>query len=465
MRQSAFFVGGWFGNLAVPGRWRMPLPPLDSPDWDALERHNDEQTQRMCATAALFLVGLVLLWWPFDYLAIQRPPEQQRVFNVWRLSTIAIFGSMYLAMRYVPVLRRNPTLGAAPFSTAGCFALTYFLGTFGGLDKPYFFMSCAALIVPILAPGPFFPRLGFLTGLSLGLVGGFFLPHPERFSSPLLGEAISFLICIYSAAFLIGHAMYIAFCNRFFQGLAFERMADELADLNRDLGDRVREKTADLRQLAEHLQVVQEEERGRISRELHDELGQRLSALRYVVATARRRFARAPTTIGPNLAELDTMIEGALGSAHHIVSGLRPPVLEQLGLRSAIEWLTLRTSERIGLGCELDLGEDRPCDDPVVSVAAFRVLQESLTNVARHAQASRIEVRLSIAPDVLQLAVIDDGRGFPDADAAPSNRNGLLGMRERARALGGELVTDNVPTGGARVRLQLPMTAPQEATP
>jgi signal transduction histidine kinase len=96
-----------------------------------------------------------------------------------------------------------------------------------------------------------------------------------------------------------------------------------------------------------------------------------------------------------------------------------------------------------------------------MALAAYRVLQESLTNVARHAGARRVAVRLRVSPALLALEVTDDGRGFPGEGAGrPQGRNGLLGMRERAFALGGALETGNVPTGGARVRLRLPLSAP-----
>src|SRR5687768_12754047 len=205
MRLSAVLVGGRLGSLAVPERWRVPLPPLDSPDWEALEQHAVEQNARICRSAAAFLIALTVVWWPFDYLAIQRPPAQQDVFNRWRIATIAIFALMYVALRYAPVARRNPVLASAPFSAGGCVALTYFL------------MSCAALIIPILGPASFFARLAFLTFMSAGLVVGFFAPHPERWHSPLVGEGLSFLVCVYAASLLIGQAMYIAFCHRFFQ--------------------------------------------------------------------------------------------------------------------------------------------------------------------------------------------------------------------------------------------------------
>lgn len=155
------------------------------------------------------------------------------------------------------------------------------------------------------------------------------------------------------------------------------------------------------------------------------------------------------------------MLDGALGCTRHIVTGLRPPLLDQVGLAAAIEWLARHTSERTGIHCTLDLADDVDDGrDPVVSVAAYRVLQESLTNITRHADAAHATIRLRVSPGRLDLEVADDGCGFPvELDGRPSERNGLLGMRERATALGGELRTDNAPAGGARVRLSLPMVS------
>jgi signal transduction histidine kinase len=291
---------------------------------------------------------------------------------------------------------------------------------------------------------------------------GFFGSHPSYLDAPMVVDALLFFGTLTAAAVLMGHGTYVGYCHRFFQGLAIERAARDLEALNAVLSERVRERTAELRRLAEHLQVAQEDERGRIARELHDELGQRLSALRYVLVHARQRFARAPDAIGPNLDELDAMIAGALDCTRDIVSGLRPPLLDQIGLAAAIEWLARRMSEQAGIACDLDLGDDETCD-PAVSVAAYRVLQECVTNITRHAGATRMAIRLRMSPEDLSLEVSDDGRGFPEERGGPTDRNGLLGMRERAAALGGRLDTDNGPGGGARVRLRLPMAAPAEA--
>ncbi len=300
-----------------------------------------------------------------------------------------------------------------------------------------------------------------LLALAGGLVVGFFALHPAHLRSPLLGEALFFLAVELIGSVIAGHSVHNTVCQRFFHRLALARTARELETLNGALDARVREKTVVLARLAEHLQIVQEEERGRIARELHDELGQRLAAMRFVLATTRRRFARSPAAISPNLAELDAMLDGSLECGRSIVSGLRPPVLDQLGLAAAIEWLARRMGAQAGIDCALDLSGDDGVS-PALALAAYRVLQESITNVLRHSGARRMAVRLAVSAGLLTLEIADDGRGFPGEGAGHTgDRNGLLGMRERAFALGGELETGNLPEGGARVRLRLPLSVPR----
>lgn len=460
MRPSALLVGGWFGQLTTPKPSSAVIPPEESPDWDALEKEAAEQTLRMGRSAALVIVAIVVGVWPLDLMFMHRDAAEQALFTAWRLSLIATFGTMYLTLTFLPAARRHPVLACAPFSVAACFGLAYCLARLGGLDRPYFYILCTAQIVPIVAPAHLLSRVAFLVSLSCGMLAGFFGYDRSYAGSPLLAQAILHLLTVMAGSALIGHGVYVSFCTRFFQGLQLERAVNALGTLNETLGERVQEKTADLRRLAEHLQTVQEEERGHIARELHDELGQRLSAMRYALASTRQRFARAPTAIAPNLNELDTMLDGTLDCVRHVVSGLRPPLLDQLGLAATIEWLSRRVGEQAGIDCTLDLVEDCPCS-LAVSVAAYRILQESLTNVVRHADARRVDVRLRVSPERLLLEVTDDGRGFPE-QGPPSNHNGLLGMHERARALGGELVTSNLPTGGARVRVDLPLAPANE---
>lgn len=469
MRTSALFVGGPLGLLVTGVRGATALPPPDAPDWDELEAHQTRLNLRLARAAAACIVGFVVVFWGLDLLLRERTPAEQAIYTSWRLALVAVFAAMHLTLTLWPPAQRRPALVSAPFCAAASAALAFVVGRLGGLDRPFFNMMCATLIVLTGVPVPLPTRVAFLLAQSAGILAGFFGPRPEYARNPELVESLFFLVTLFAASVAAGHVGYVNFCHSFFQGLTLERTARELDTLNRELGERVREKTASLRRLAEHLQAVQEAERGRIARELHDELGQRLSAMRYVVARARLDGARSPAALPadqtgkpehyPDLAELDAMLDGALGCARHIVTGLHPPLLDQVGLAAAIEWLAKRTSEQTGIRCALDLGDDGDeRGDPAASVAAYRVLQESLTNITRHADAALATIRLRVSPDRLDLEVTDDGCGFPAGiDGGPSERNGLLGMRERAAALGGELRTDNAPDGGARVRLSLPL--------
>ncbi|WP_412068101.1 PAS domain S-box protein [Rubrivirga sp. IMCC43871] len=211
---------------------------------------------------------------------------------------------------------------------------------------------------------------------------------------------------------------------------------------------------AELRALATHLQDIREEERTRLSREVHDVLGQQLTAIRLGIGWFGRHYADD----APALARLESVretIDETIRHVREIASGLRPGVLDDFGLASAATWQAKRFEERTGTTCRVDVqGAFEPPTD--VATAAFRVLQEALTNVARHAGASRVAVTLVMAPTTLRLVVADDGRGF---DPARTRRRslGLVGMRERAGALGGTLDVDGTPGQGTRVECTFPL--------
>jgi signal transduction histidine kinase len=292
MRTSALFVGGPLGLLVTGVRSVTALPPPESADWDELEAHQTRLSLRLARAAAFFIIGFVVVFWGLDLLLRERPPAEQAIYTTWRLSLVAVFGAMYLTLTFLPPAQRHPALASAPFSAAASAALAFHVGRLGGLDRPFFNMMCASLIIIIATPASLPVRVAFLIAQSCGLLAGFFGPHVEYADTPELIESLFFFSVLFAASVTAGHLGYVNFCHSFFQGLKLERTARELDTLNRELGLRVREKTASLRQLAEHLQVVQENERGRFARELHDELGQRLSAMRYVVARTRQDGAR-----------------------------------------------------------------------------------------------------------------------------------------------------------------------------
>lgn len=215
-----------------------------------------------------------------------------------------------------------------------------------------------------------------------------------------------------------------------------------------------------LRRLSGSLIDAREEERRRISRELHDELGQRLSALKMgLMGLSAELHGRASQK------QLDAMLgtlDGSVAAMRRIAANLRPLMLDDLGLNAAIEWLARESAHRLGLGLELSvtLDESEPPADHRMATALYRMVQEALNNIGKHANAQRVWIDLHRLGEELQLTVEDDGLGFPSPMPSRENAFGLLGMSERASLLGGQLLLDNGPAGGARVRVFLPLGAP-----
>jgi two-component system, NarL family, sensor histidine kinase UhpB len=228
----------------------------------------------------------------------------------------------------------------------------------------------------------------------------------------------------------------------------------------RDVTDRrraeaaLRSSHAQLRQLAHRLDEVREEELTRISREIHDELGHALTALRldlaWLVPKLRRNREPVRQKAGEVLAQLDDTID----SVRRIAGKLRPPALEDLGLAAAVEALLERLSDQTGIQVQLQASAD---DVPAgARRALYRIVQEALTNVARHSRASRVEVQLRRAPDAIVLEVADDGIGIRPGMLDNPGTLGLVGMRERAAAIGGRFDVASSPATGTRIEVNVP---------
>lgn len=216
-----------------------------------------------------------------------------------------------------------------------------------------------------------------------------------------------------------------------------------------------------LQELSAHLQSVREEERTRIARELHDELGQVLTAFKMDVSWLGGKLPGADAPIQAKLDGMSKLIDDTLDWVRRMSSDLRPIMLDDLGLRAAVEWLLEDFSRRHGIAATLDACTKDFRLAPEYSTAAFRIVQECLTNVARHAQASRVEVTLRCAGCQLEIAVSDDGRGFNPQLGGQRKSFGLLGIRERAASLDGDChIVTSTEGGGTTVSVRLPLTTP-----
>lgn len=231
----------------------------------------------------------------------------------------------------------------------------------------------------------------------------------------------------------------------------------DTALLRYDLEERLRQSELHQRDFATSLMAAREEERAHLAREIHDELGQILTHMRLEL-TWVQRHPEPPDEVAERALALRGVVDGALVSVRRIATALRPPILDEGGLAAAIEWLCRDFTERTQVPCTPTLDWPLASQLPApVATALFRILQEALTNVTRHAQARLVHVTLERAPEAVQLTVQDDGVGLQQPD--PTRRSlGLLGMHERAAALGGTVQVVNRPGGtGLEVRVQIPL--------
>jgi PAS domain S-box-containing protein len=209
-----------------------------------------------------------------------------------------------------------------------------------------------------------------------------------------------------------------------------------------------------LRDLAEFLQTVREEERARIARELHDEMGQALTALRLDLGWLRNKCQPLGTPTVERVGAALGVVEHSIVSLRRISEDLRPAMLDSLGLAAAVEHHVAKFSERTGIACRLNMNREEFELDDRLATTVFRIVQETLTNVARHAGASEVAVRIDEVDDGIHLTIQDNGRGI--SDAVDKKTFGLLGMRERVAMLGGRLEIHSRPGKGTRIAGWLP---------
>lgn len=285
----------------------------------------------------------------------------------------------------------------------------------------------------------------------------------------LAGTIVSFAILVVSflqlrRARALAEAANVATTRR---NVTLERRdAEQTAHLQRSR-EQLAASEDQLRALALRIETVREQERAELAREIHDVLGQELTGLKMDVAWVLRRIAQPgaqdPSPPAARLEAVLTAIDTTIGTIQRISTGLRPGVLDDLGLVAACKWQAREFEARSGIAVDLTVpGEDLHVGN-ARSTALFRVLQELLTNVARHAQARRVQVALSTEADRVVLDVRDDGRGIAEPLSSALSSLGLVGVRERVRPFGGDLEIGRAPAGGTRARVWIEVGSPGEA--
>ena len=236
---------------------------------------------------------------------------------------------------------------------------------------------------------------------------------------------------------------------------------------NTDIEDRkcaeqmLRDSHSRLRALSARLQSVREEEAARIAREIHDDLGQKLTGLKMDLRRAERKIEGLESSPAVNslldmIVSATELVQGITAGVQEIAANLRPEMLDKLGLVAALHYENQRFQKRTGILCEVCLPETELNLSTEVSTALFRIFQECLTNIARHAHAMKAAAALKLEDGWVALRVADNGCGITEAEITSPESLGLLGMKERAALLGGEIVFHRGPEGGTIVTVRLP---------
>jgi PAS domain S-box-containing protein len=228
--------------------------------------------------------------------------------------------------------------------------------------------------------------------------------------------------------------------------------------LRRQAEDDLKRQQQELRELSARVLEAREDEKAHIARELHDELGQLLTALKMDVSWLRERLP-ADGEVASKAAEMGRLLDQTVTATRRISADLRPLMLDDLGLAEAARWLVEDFAERSGIACRMDMSGQELLEDisKSVATAVYRAIQESLTNIGRHSQAKSAWVVFAVEDRWIFVEIEDDGRGIAPEDLAKTRSLGLKGMRERIAHLGGSLEIARAPRGGTRLRLRVPL--------
>jgi signal transduction histidine kinase len=268
---------------------------------------------------------------------------------------------------------------------------------------------------------------------------------------------------LWTARALMGSATLLNVLLAFLAALLWSREIQrnrtslaELDDRNRHLDAAVMQRTKELNELSNHLQRVAEIEKSALSRELHDELGGLLIATKMDAMWLQRRLKNQDQDVGMRLERMSKLLEDGVAFKRRVVENLRPTLLDNLGLFPALTWLCEENCGLAGLAHEEHMPEEEPPLSDDARIAVFRIVQEALTNVMKHAQARRVVLTVAVAGEELVVSLQDDGRGMrpnPSGHAA----HGLMTMRHRAMSTGGELSVASGPETGTLIRARIPL--------
>lgn len=465
------------------------LRPLNAPPTAGEQRRFERYAGEIMAiwtprTAALLALA-ALAFWPFDWVV---SPALRPALGAMRVHALICTGAVVFLATFTGWATRAPRLFASVASIGGVTVLGWSMSSVGDLSTPWFHYITTISALSAVIPVALGPRFVLALGHAAGLVAGYFLPHLEYLDHRYAGVGLSQALFGAGVAVVVGHGFYTLLRRGHVQGQRLAVQGAHLAHARATLEARVAEQTRELRLLARHLDEAVSAERRELAQEIHDRLGQELTALHYVLAAARRRTEGASRPLATAVDEADHLVGRTRVTMRRILARLGPQALERLGLVGAVRWAAEDFTKRVGLTTSVDIAPEAALMDAIPAGARvlFSAATEGLNNVARHAQAHQVWVTMGpsgagvASPTAawggsatsLSLTIRDDGGPRPlalppsndDAGEGPAETLGeglgLIALRERAVAAGGGARWGPHPDGGFELQVTVPLPNP-----
>jgi len=404
-------------------------------------------------------IGAVLPWFT-DFLFFAPDSPEFRGMFIVRSAIVLLTITTFAALRIVPQIAKHPyIIGIVVFSMATGVS-GWIVGDAGGFDSPLAYAVYTTPLLTLVLFVELHKRILAALAILFSFFGALLLSAPDQLQHPFVGVVITWSGASAFAAVAAGHLVFMVLRTNLIQ----RRKLDDLTD---HLQERVAEQTGEIRRLTTSVFKVQEEERLRISHDLHDELGQMLFRLNMEVEMMQHRNEQAGQASSPfndSLDLLKQLVEQLHEALDRILGALRPVVLESLGFDIAITRMARDISSNSDLATDVLFNAEVDDFSETAKTALYRIVQEGLTNIVKHAKATRALVEFRAEGDELLLTIGDDGKGFTGDASAGKNRLGLKGIHERAKLLDGQVLMGDGLEGGTEILIRFPLKRIESGT-
>lgn len=446
---SSVFFDRILGVLRPPHQ--VTLSPEEA---QAFDEHRTTLMLEVLPRIGLLLAGAALLWWPIDWIVYAGRNQIINDFARFRGTIIGLNVLAYLYSKTQSAKRWTlPVIYG--LIVIESFAAGYAIHRLGGLDGPWVHYYNIFPIVTVLLFVRLPARIAIVSAMCTSCLLGMFIWDWRGIWHRDFPSTVTYQLFVVGFASFLGHLAFELFKSDFVFRRRLDAQHREVTELAQQLESRVLQQTEELRQLARRTEQIREEERRIVAREIHDQLGQMLTAIRYGLFYARDQLRAAPDVALKSIGEALTLTARTSETVRRLHTMLHPHVLEEFGLFGAAEWLIHELTKHSPIEIELDTqGSDEDLEFETAA-AVFRSAQEGMTNILKHANARRAWLGIEVTQDRIYFRLRDDGKGF--VPGKTGRGLGLIGIRERAHALQGQASWTTSAEGGFLLSLELPL--------